>query len=141
MSSELASHTSQILLYARPKHWSVSGSERFFADPCLDACGPCACVMCDLLLSPALSNCSSDLMLLPRMTLVEEEHFGSAAESVQQRLDTAYNAFSSFCKSRKISCSQPPFTEKMVPWPEGYNGGRRCMFLRKDYELVALLMA
>ena len=42
--------------------------------------------------------------------------FGAVNLSVQQRLDMAYRRFRGFCTSRKIRCSQPPFTEKMDTW-------------------------
>lgn len=52
-----------------------------------------------------------------RMTLVECEHFGPG--SVQARLDASYKRFTEFCRRCKISCSQPPFTEKMELWQIG----------------------
>lgn len=51
------------------------------------------------------------------MTLVENGYCGPIGNSIQQRFDDAYKRFTAFCKSNKISCSQPPFTEKMVLEP------------------------
>lgn len=51
-----------------------------------------------------------------RISLVECERFGSKDLSLQDRLDEAFKCFKGFCKSRKIQCSQPPFTVKMVFW-------------------------
>ncbi len=51
------------------------------------------------------------------MTLVENGYCGPIGNSIQQRFDVAYKRFTAFCKSHKISCSQPPFTEKMVLEP------------------------
>ena len=48
------------------------------------------------------------------MTLLEMSRFGDRNLSLQKRLDIAFLAFKSFCKSRKISCSQPPFSVKLV---------------------------
>ena len=49
------------------------------------------------------------------MTLVECGYFDPATErSLQHHLDLAYDSFKRFIAERKISCSQPPFQEKMV---------------------------
>ena len=33
-----------------------------------------------------------------------------------EKLDRAYEDFRAFCRAKRISCSQPPFTPKLVLW-------------------------
>ena len=50
-----------------------------------------------------------------RILLAEElQYFGPG--TFDNQIDRAYKHFTSFCRSRKIQHSQPPFTRKMVTW-------------------------
>lgn len=49
-----------------------------------------------------------------RMTLLDMSWFGDSALPLQKRLDQAFLDFKAFCTRRKISCSQPPFSVKLV---------------------------
>lgn len=50
---------------------------------------------------------------LLRMILTESNFFGNDP-SFQKRFDVAYRHFKSYIATKKIPCSQAPFTEKMV---------------------------
>lgn len=52
------------------------------------------------------------LTALLRIMLCEEGFFGT--DQFSKQLDTAYEDFRSFCRARKISCSQPPFTPRLA---------------------------
>ena len=55
------------------------------------------------------------LPVFPRMLLAQASYFADyQTESLQDILDVAYRRFRAFCRERKISCSQPPFTVKLV---------------------------
>ena len=51
-----------------------------------------------------------------RMTLCREGYWGPVQESVNDMFASAYAHFKAWCKRKKISCSQPLFTEKLEPW-------------------------
>lgn len=46
--------------------------------------------------------------------MCDEGFFGDG--NLAKKLDEAYTDFRAFCRARKISCSQPPFTPKLVFW-------------------------
>ena len=55
------------------------------------------------------------LPVSPRMLLAQASYFADyQTESLQDILNVAYGRFRAFCRERKISCSQPPFTVKLV---------------------------
>ena len=58
---------------------------------------------------------ASDVLSPDRMLLIENSYFDSYNENkIQNSLDIAYERFRSFCKNHKITCSQPPFTVRLV---------------------------
>lgn len=52
---------------------------------------------------------------------MEANYWGQPADmELQQHLDEVYKHFRAWLRSRKISCSQGPFTVKSVPWPPAF---------------------
>lgn len=49
-----------------------------------------------------------------RTMLCDEGFF--EGDTFAKKLDAAYTDFRAFCRARKISCSQPAFTPKLVFW-------------------------
>ena len=70
-----------------------------------------------LLVSRPLKLCILGFFwFLPRRTLLECDFFNAPPNATTQgQLDHGYKHFKAFLTRRGISCSQPPFTEKMVP--------------------------
>ena len=47
--------------------------------------------------------------------LLSSGYFGDPASPVAVRMKAAYREFRTWTRGEKISCSQPPFTERLVP--------------------------
>ena len=59
---------------------------------------------------------SESAVLILRMCLIEDGFFLPVGnDSLQSRLDVAYQDFRAWCHANRINCSQPPFTVKLEP--------------------------
>ena len=84
---------------------------------CMHACiasTMCTCLFVILCIQ-TYRHMYNSILFLVRSMLLCSGYFGDAASPVAVRLRAAYKEFRSWTRAEKISCSQPPFTERLAP--------------------------